>query len=209
RGLSSAHALKGGFRIQLLVEPMKAMKTAENLNKDFETLFKSLIAMRPELTELKGFLRLEIEILVFLRKFQAVPDLNSSQVKELQTSISILHDLKNPSQGDYLYMAVLQALILKAHVLQPLKFENCQQAVRQVQTRLQSVANDYGKVITYMNFAQPSRQKDYEKQQAQIEQVLGETSLLTTSSLMTLSLVEHVSSATQPRIFISPPECSP
>lgn len=208
RGLSSAYALRGGFRVQNLVKPMLEIRQADQMKREFENLFKQVAESKSALKPFEKTLAFQIELLVFLKKFEAIPVLTDKQALDLRTAISVLLELKKPAQGDYLYMAVLEALLLKKELSKSLKAYTCEDAIGAVQTRIQASASHYGKIVFLLMRAQPSHSENYLKQENDLDHVVAETSLLTTSSLMTLSLVQYVSEpGAETRIFAAPPQC--
>src|SRR4051812_42593708 len=51
RGLSSAYALKGGFQVQILMDPLKAIRSAENFKNDFAPILAYFLGLHPDLKQ--------------------------------------------------------------------------------------------------------------------------------------------------------------
>ena len=209
RGLSSAYALRGGFKIQNLIQPMKEVEAADKNKEEVQNLVNSLIEKDPVFAELKKFVGVHMELLVFIRKFQAVPTASVAEREDLQLSMSVLRSMKVMTQGDYLYMAILKTLILKSNLVHSpaVEFETCDDMFHLMQKRLVDLYSDYGQILSFLNNANPSREDQYAEQLKAIDNLVLETSTLTSVSVKALFLLDNAKESEAKRFINIAPQC--
>ncbi len=212
RGLSSAYALRGGFRVQNLVKPMREIDSANHLKDDLEDMIEFDSKSNSKvLTEFRSLLMMQTQVMVFLKSLHEIRSPTADQVEDLKTAVATLLPMKQVTQGDYLYMAVLDALILRFQIQnsqsEPIGQLSCEDWLQFGQKSLLKVANQYGQILTNLMAAKPSQKEEYQKQISMLEDASLKTSELTTTSLATLSLLKYASELEDIRILSANPQC--
>ncbi len=212
RGLASAYALRGGFRVQNLVAPIKEIDNAKAAKSSFEGISDFDFESNSEIVhKFSKVIAAQMEVMVFLKSLKSIQAPKPEQVDDLRSAVTALLLLKSISQSDYLYMAVLDTMVLRFEIQQlnliPNSVQSCEEWLQVGQRNLLKVASHYGRILTYLSQARPSQDEQYQKQLTMLEDMALQTSELTTTSLATLSLLKYASDVPELKIIQPNPRC--
>lgn len=207
RGLGSAFAARAGFKVQNLTGPIQEINSLDSMKKNYSDLLEKWLAKDSKLEPVKNLLSLEIEVVSFIKKISLIPSFTTDQIYDLKKAITTYQLLDPPSQGDYLYIAVLEALLLKSVLLEQVPTLNCKQFIIALQDRFLEVASSYSSIIHHMKAGQPSRNESFAKQEKSIALALKDFSSITSNAVLAISAINIINSEDQLRIFTPNAEC--
>ncbi len=208
RGLGSAYAARAGFKVANLIGPIKELKGIDSVKESYESQMNAWAEENPKILPLKSFILAELEIIAMVKKFALIPTFTAQETDDLKMAVSTYLSLPDPTQGDYLYIAVLEALTMKSEILESVLFINCNQYAIAVQDRFFKIASRFSLILHHMELGQPSRKENFIKQQENISASLNKLSTLTSDSLLALSVINATHADPTLRLFPQKLECN-